>query len=71
MIIQPDLWRQIESRIVEQREREASAITRGVCKTLESYADHVGYVRALDWVLGLAADLSAPEPEPETTEASE
>lgn len=71
MIIQPDLWRQIEDRIREKRESEAGFIVRGGCKTLEAYADHVGYVRGLEWVLELAKELTAPEPEDERTETSE
>lgn len=68
MIIQPDLWRRIETGIAERREQQVKVIVKGGCKTLESYADHVGFVRALDWVISYAEELSKPEPEEEKDE---
>lgn len=71
MIIEPDLWRRIKDQVKARRDHEANLIVGGSCKTLESYANHIGFVRGLDWVLGLADELQRPEPETETTEANE
>lgn len=62
--ITPDLLKEI----AVNRERMADKIVKGKCKTLESYADAVGFIRALDSVLdyperkriALEAELGTP-----------
>ena len=48
--IVPDLMKQI----LAERAKAASKIILGGCKTMESYAEAVGRVKAYDFVLGYA-----------------
>lgn len=68
MIIQADLWRQILDIVSERRASDAEKIAGGFCKTMESYAEHVGYVRALDWVMSIAHELAEPKKETDIEE---
>lgn len=66
----PDLLKET----VTLRKNYADKIVSGKCKSLESYADAVGFVRALDWVLdyaerkriALEAELGTPITEEES-----
>lgn len=71
MIIQPEIWRRLEIKILDRRALDAEKIVAGSCKTMEAYAEHVGYVRALDWVLALAHEINEPKKEDEIEELTD
>lgn len=62
--IAPDLYKEIAIA----RRRISDKLVQGKCKTLESYADAVGFIRAIDYVLdyserkrlALEAELGTP-----------
>ena len=54
--------------VIAKRTALALKVTRGQCKSMESYADAVGGIRAYDWVLGFAQrkndEMNGPQREP-------
>ena len=45
---------ELKKEILEARTKAVERMTKGHCKSMESYADLVGLIRALDFVLGFA-----------------
>lgn len=70
-----ELWPVLRARIKAKHDREAQLVAEGRCaspepgKVAASYADWVGYLRALRWVLDEAESLLHPPPPPEEQEA--
>ena len=54
--------------VLAQRAMLITKVVKGGCKSMESYADAVGGIRAYDWVLGFAQrkndELNGPQREP-------
>ena len=46
--------------VLEMRSQLIAKVARGGCKSMESYADCVGMLRALDFVLGFAERQKPP-----------
>lgn len=53
----PEIWRQLAQRIAELRQDRVDMMAQGGCHTFEEYQRAVGYVRALDDVVGTAQDI--------------
>lgn len=53
--------------ILSRRNRAVEKVASGGCKTMESYADSVGYIRAMDYVLGFAERKRAEVEGPQST----
>ncbi len=50
-------WQELKKRI-EQRLAERSAhLAAGKAQTFDQYREHIGYIAALNWVIGEASDI--------------
>lgn len=52
-----EVWRQLHERIEELRNDILHRMAMGGCQSWEQYQHAVGYVRALDAVVGAAQDI--------------
>lgn len=53
----PEVWRRLHEDITELRNTCVERMALGGCRSWEEYQRDVGYVRALDQVVGAAQDL--------------
>lgn len=75
MLIGNDLWVRVRDRVVERIESERTMVSGGGCAkasaeaTAMAYADHIGVIRALEWVMAQAREIAdPPKPPQEPTE---
>lgn len=57
----PALWLRLEPAVERERAMRAENLTRGSSASFEHYREAVGYLRALDWVLATAKELTRVE----------
>jgi hypothetical protein len=61
----PSLWDRLAPAIREHQVEKAQHLVDGRWKTLEEAREMVGYMRALEWIFAMAAELTKAETETE------
>lgn len=59
----PDLWVRLEPRLREHYDDTVRGIIATPLPSYEEYRARIGYLRALEWVMREAADLTRLEPQ--------
>ena len=64
-------WQELKKRLELKIAERTRSIIGGSATSYDSYKEHVGYIAALNWVLGEARDILGNENKPRQTETEE